>query len=136
MYTGLGQQLLPILTIGCAGAIDGLAGIFPKTLVRLFNASVNGNLEEAKKLQFVVSSAEELVVKWGTVGIKEGIKKHLKMGEGAGGRLPLSIELPKGEWAAWEGVLGEMQKMEDSLATGTKLNGKNGTSLNGTNGSI
>ncbi|KAK5140005.1 hypothetical protein LTR04_003210, partial [Oleoguttula sp. CCFEE 6159] len=36
-FTGLGQQLLPLLTVGGDGTIDALAGVFPKTVVRLYN---------------------------------------------------------------------------------------------------
>nr|POE79994.1 putative 4-hydroxy-2-oxoglutarate aldolase, mitochondrial [Quercus suber] len=37
VFTGLGQNLLPVLTIGGVAAIDGLAGIFPRIVVKLFN---------------------------------------------------------------------------------------------------
>ena len=37
VFTGLGQNLLPVLTIGGVAAIDGLAGCFPRVVVRLFS---------------------------------------------------------------------------------------------------
>ena len=74
-FTGLGQQLLPVLALGCAGTIDGTAGFFPKSVVHLYNLSIKNNATEAevkerRLLQYKLSSVEELVVKFGTVGIK------------------------------------------------------------------
>lgn len=51
LYTGLGQQLLPVLTVGGAGAIDGLAAIFPRVVVRLWEATLQGGLDEARSIQ-------------------------------------------------------------------------------------
>ncbi len=51
LFTGLGQQLLPVLTVGGAGAIDGLAAIFPRVVVRLWEATLQGGLDEARSIQ-------------------------------------------------------------------------------------
>ena len=51
LFTGLGQQLLPVLTIGGAGAIDGLAAFFPRVVVRLWEATLQGGLDEARSIQ-------------------------------------------------------------------------------------
>lgn len=122
-FTGLGQQLLPVLSVGCAGAIDGSAGFFPKALVRLYELGVKRGVseeeeKERRELQFKVSSVEELVVRYGTVGIKEAVRRVLGMGDG-GCRLPLVSGLPGGEaeWARdWEGVVGDLEKVEASLS--------------------
>ncbi|KAF8469497.1 hypothetical protein BDZ91DRAFT_694253 [Kalaharituber pfeilii] len=88
IFSGLGQQLFPIIAVGCHGAIDGLAGVYPKSLVRLFDlawgfvydeGTVSGEerkrrLEEVRKLQAVVSRGEEFVEEEGTVGLK-GIRE-------------------------------------------------------------
>ena len=37
VFTGLGQNLLPVLAVGGVAAIDALAAVFPRVLVRLFN---------------------------------------------------------------------------------------------------
>lgn len=119
VYSGFGQQLGPIVMFGAAGVIDGLAAIYPRTVARLFELAVKRPVtEEALKemhtLQFAVSRAEEMIVKWGIVGIKEGIYQVLKMGNLEGGRLPLKGRMPDGEWENWRMAMGSMEKFEDS----------------------
>lgn len=98
-FTGLGQQLLPVISLGCAGTIDGTAGFFPKSVVQLFNLSArnqptDAEVKERRLLQYKVSSVEELVVKFGTVGIKEAVSRILGMGDRDGTRLPLIGGIP------------------------------------------
>ncbi|KAI1812537.1 dihydrodipicolinate synthase [Poronia punctata] len=121
-FTGLGQQLLPVIIVGGVGAIDGCAGFFPKTVVRLYELSVKRDvtdeeLVERRRLQFKVSSVEELVARFGTVGIKEAISRLRGFGDRDGTRLPLHGGLPGGdaEWANWQGVVDSMQEEEDRL---------------------
>lgn len=121
-FTGLGQQLLPVLALGCAGTIDGTAGFFPKSVVHLYNLSIKNNATEAevkerRLLQYKLSSVEELVVKFGTVGIKEAVSRILGMGDIDGTRLPLCGGLPGGtkEWENWSGVIGDLEAVEKSL---------------------
>ena len=87
-----------MLSVGGAGAIDGLAGIFPRVMVELYDlyTSERGSREEMRKLQYEVSAAEELIVKWGVPGIKEGVAKVLGMGHKDGTRLPIRGVLPDG----------------------------------------
>ena len=104
---------------GAAGVIDGLAAIYPRTVARLFELAVKRPVtEEALKemhtLQFAVSRAEEMIVKWGIVGIKEGIYQVLKMGNLEGGRLPLKGRMPDGEWENWSVAMSAMEKFEDA----------------------
>lgn len=121
-FTGLGQQLLPVISVGFAGAIDGSAGFFPKSLVRLFELSsktqpTDAEIQERRLLQFKVSSMEELVVKFGTVGIKDAISRLRGFGDTDGTRLPLVGGIPGGdaEWAKWKGVIGAVDEVEKSL---------------------
>lgn len=121
-FTGLGQQLLPVMTIGCAGAIDGSAGFFPKSVVRLYELSTkkqptDEEVKERRLLQFKVSSVEELVVKYGTVGIKEAISRLRGIGDIDGTRLPLCGGIPGGdaEWSNWKEVMDELEQTEASL---------------------
>jgi 2-keto-3-deoxy-L-rhamnonate aldolase len=72
-FTGLGQQLLPILSLDCAGTIDGTAGFFPKSVVYLYELSIHEKLSQQevrtrRELQYKAGAVEELVVKYGTVG--------------------------------------------------------------------
>jgi len=121
-FTGLGQQLLPVLSIGCAGTIDGTAGFFPKSVVHLYHLSIKtspteAEIKERRLLQYKVSSAEELVVRFGTVGIKEAVSRILGMGDVDGTRLPLFGGLPGGdkEWENWKGVIGDLEAVERTL---------------------
>ncbi|TRX93437.1 hypothetical protein FHL15_005712 [Xylaria flabelliformis] len=121
-FTGLGQQLLPVVTVGAAGAIDGSAGFFPKTVVRLYELSVKTQLSdeearERRRLQFKVSCIEELVVRFGTVGIKEAISRLRGFGDRDGTRLPLHGGIPGGdaEWANWKSIADSVQEEEDRL---------------------
>ncbi|KAF5641358.1 dihydrodipicolinate synthase [Fusarium sp. NRRL 25303] len=121
-FTGLGQQLLPVISVGFAGAIDGSAGFFPKSLVRLLELSsktkpTDAEIQERRLLQFKVSSMEELVVKFGTVGIKDAISRLRGFGDTDGTRLPLVGGIPGGdaEWAKWKGVIDAVDEVEKSL---------------------
>lgn len=121
-FTGLGQQLLPAVVIGAAGAIDGCAGFFPKTVVRLYELSVKNQPtdEEVSKrrlLQFKVSAMEEMIVKFGTVGIKEAISRLRSMGDLDETGLLAYGGIPGGdaEWASWKEYVDAMEEEEQSL---------------------
>ncbi|KAI5816400.1 hypothetical protein BZA77DRAFT_264130 [Pyronema omphalodes] len=122
LYTGLGQHLFPAMQVGVAGAIDGLAGFFPATVVRLFevaSAETFGPNErkEAQLLQLAISRGEDLVVKWGTVGIKEACSRINGFGDRDGTRLPLKGGLPGGdaEWQKWEEIMAALSKLEEAI---------------------
>jgi 2-keto-3-deoxy-L-rhamnonate aldolase len=119
VYSGFGQQLGPIVLFGAAGVIDGLAAIYPRAVARLFELAAKRPvtpeaLEEIQSRQFAVSRAEEMIVKWGIVGIKEGIYQVLKMGNLEGGRLPLKGRMPKGEWEVWSVAMDAMKTLEEA----------------------
>ncbi|TID26616.1 hypothetical protein E6O75_ATG01109 [Venturia nashicola] len=122
-FTGLGQQLLPVLSVGGAGTIDGLSAAFPKATVRLFNLfrmqSTIGtvNFSELSALQYHITEAEKLVVRWGTVGIREVVARIVGLGDRDGGRLPLQGGFSDGdrEWARWRGAIDALQAIESTL---------------------
>ena len=119
VYSGFGQQLGPIVLFGAAGVIDGLAAIYPRTVARLFDVAAKRPvtpeaLKEIQELQFVVSRAEEMIAKWGIVGIKEGVYRVLQIGNLQGGRLPLKGSLPNGEWESWSVPMDAMRKLEQA----------------------
>ncbi|KAL8653029.1 MAG: hypothetical protein Q9210_002347 [Variospora velana] len=109
-FTGLGQQLLPVLMVGGAGAIDGLAAIFPRTVVKLYEFVKACEWEQARKLQEVVARGEGLVVGHGVVGAKEGLRRIL--GFESECRLPLKAGMSEDVWRDWEEVMGELGEAE------------------------
>lgn len=122
-FSGLGQQLLPVVAVGGAGAIDGCAGFFPKTVTALYALSVKttgvteDEVRRRRELQYKVSRMEELIVQTGTVGIKEAISRLRGFGDPDGTRLPLVGGLPGGDaaWAQWKECIDAMEAEENSL---------------------
>lgn len=117
-FTGLGQQLLPVISVGGAGTIDGSAGFFPRTVVRLYELSKEARLTdeqlvERRRLQFKVSSVEELVVAYGTVGIKEATSRLRGFGDADGARAPLATGI--GNWEKWQEVIDASEEEEKRL---------------------
>ena len=125
VFSGLGQNLLPVLTVGGKGAIDGLAGVFPRTVVKLFNkfqeSSAKGtskeDMDEMRKLQYRICQGERLVGKWGTVGLKEAIARCWGIGDKDGGRLPLQGGFQGGEaeWENWKEVFDGLKELEQGF---------------------
>lgn len=125
VFSGLGQNLLPVLTVGGKGAIDGLAGIMPRTVVKLFNvfqeSSVKGaskqEMDQMRSLQYKICQGERLIGKWGTVGIKEAITRMWGIGEKEGARLPLQGGFQGGdqEWENWREVFEGLKELELSI---------------------
>lgn len=126
VYSGFGQQLGPIVFFGAAGVIDGMAAYYPKTVVKLMSlllahfsegkAVDPAALEEMRRLQYVISKAEEFIGKTGVVGIKEAVFRVTGHGLAEGGRLPLKGKLADGEWERLrELYLTDIEKVEASL---------------------
>ncbi|KAI5927722.1 hypothetical protein F4810DRAFT_278938 [Camillea tinctor] len=115
VFSGFGQQLGPIVVFNAAGVIDGLAAIYPSTVVRLFDV-VNKRpldeeaIKEARVLQHRVSSAEEFIGRWGVLGIREAIYHVTGLGTLEGGRAPLRGKIPDGAWAEWNHVMKAMSE--------------------------
>jgi len=126
--------------VGGAGAIDGLAAIFPRVIVRLWEATLQGGLDEARSIQVsrfdcqmsvlnavqeAVCRGEELVVGKGVPGIKSAVSRVLGMGDQDGTRLPLKGGMPDDEWAKWTDVMDDLGALEKELASGSgQENGK------------
>jgi 2-keto-3-deoxy-L-rhamnonate aldolase len=124
VYSGFGNQLGPIVLFGAAGVIDGMAAFFPKTVVRLMalvEKADKGELTpetraEMRQLQFVVSQAEEFVMRSGILGIKEAVYRVAGFGNLEGGRPPIRGKLPEGVWDKAKGLfLGGIEKTEAGL---------------------
>jgi 2-keto-3-deoxy-L-rhamnonate aldolase len=131
-FTGLGQQLVGVLSVGGAGAIDGLAAAFPRCVVRLYDlfrlqerhggADPISTGKTIRALQYNVCQGEKLVVKWGTVGIREAVARVLHFGDSDGGRWPLRGGFPTGdaEWESWKFAVEPLQASELEFGTHPK----------------
>jgi len=123
VYSGLGHLHVPVVTLGGAGVIDGLAAVFPRAIVHLYNLSAvrpltADALKAALEVQRTVSAAEEMLSKWFIIGIKEAVHKYLGIGEWEGARNPIVGNMGgEGEWAKWNERLDAMRKLEDSLGS-------------------
>lgn len=105
-------------------AIDGLAGVFPRVVVRLFNlfnetiasGITKDNIKELRDLQFKICEGEKLVARWGVVGLKETLARVWDFGGAKGARLPIAggFEDDK-EWSKWEKVYQSLKELEESL---------------------
>lgn len=121
VYSGFGAQLGPIVVFDAAGVIDALAGIYPRTVSKLFKLAEkrpldDDTLRQLKELQYTVSAAEDYIGATGVIGIKEAVTRVLGLGTYEGGRLPIKGRTPEGTWEKWEKkILGRMQKLEDSI---------------------
>ncbi|PIS52526.1 hypothetical protein CJI97_002173 [Candidozyma auris] len=91
--TGLGQILLPALTVGFDGTVDALSGAFPKLYVNILNSYDSGDIGTAQRLQWIATRGEELVVRFGVVGIKRAIQQATGFGETYLGRAPLNQDV-------------------------------------------
>jgi len=114
VFTGLGQVLLPAISVGVTGTIDAMSGAFPKIVVKLFDLSIAGNFKEAQKLQYVLSRVEEIVVAFGPVGVKHTIKAVLGLGNGEG-RAPLNEVLSASQSQPFTQAIQDAVALEKSL---------------------
>ncbi|KAL2151752.1 hypothetical protein VTH82DRAFT_6850 [Thermothelomyces myriococcoides] len=120
VYSGFGNLLGPIVTFGAAGVIDGMAAFYPKTVVKLMQLLQEEQTpeirDEIKRLQFAVSRAEEFVMRYGIMGIREATSRVAGFGNLEGGRLPLRGSLPEGVWEQAKGqFLQEIELLESSF---------------------
>ncbi|KAG7829309.1 hypothetical protein KL920_003102 [Ogataea angusta] len=113
-FTGLGQILLPVLMVGGMGTVDALSGAFPKLYVKIFELFQAKQYEEAAKLQFIATRAEELVVRFGVVGIKKMISIK-GFGETYLGRMPLNQDVDHSYWAHFKQNISEIVEAESVL---------------------
>ncbi|KAK3367627.1 hypothetical protein B0H63DRAFT_84557 [Podospora didyma] len=120
VYSGFGQQLGPIVLFGAAGVIDGMAAYYPKTVVRLMKLVLAedtvSTTAEIRRLQYVVSLAEEFIGRYGVVGIKEAVYRVTGLGVLESGRPPIVGKLANGEWEKARGqFLTAIEETEASL---------------------
>lgn len=113
-FTGLGQVLVPSMAVGAHGAIDGLSGVFPKSMVKLFALYKQEKFREAEQLQLLVTRANQFTYEYNLVGIKYLLKKYYGIGEGRG-RAPLNYWLDEKDWSKHEEAVEALYKYEQSM---------------------
>ncbi|CAJ2511794.1 Uu.00g074190.m01.CDS01 [Anthostomella pinea] len=119
-YTGIGQQLLPAVTVGAFGAMDVVGSFFPKSIVQLYKLSslaqpTAEQKQDAQALQYKVAAMGEFLNTYNIIGIKEAVSRLRGFGSPDAVRLPLLGSITEDEWASWQGVVDVLQEVEDSL---------------------
>lgn len=114
-FTGLGQVLGPALSVSLFGAIDGLSGIFPKSMVNLFQLYKKGRLEEAGKLQWLVTRANMMISDLNVLGVKYALNQLYGMGDKLEGRAPLSKPVNVKAYDSYFEDIEKLRHYEESL---------------------
>ncbi|ABN65617.2 Dihydrodipicolinate synthase [Scheffersomyces stipitis CBS 6054] len=114
-FTGLGQVLIPALSVGIYGAIDGMSALFPKVMVKLLTLFKEGKLKESSELQYLVTKADMMIMELNVVGVKHALKQFYGFGESLTGRPPLSKEVDLNAYSKYQADLNTLDKIEKSL---------------------
>ncbi|CAH6723722.1 putative L-threo-3-deoxy-hexylosonate aldolase [[Candida] jaroonii] len=114
VLAGVGQVFLPGLSVGVEGCIDGLSNVFPKCMVQIWNLYSQGKLEEAQKLQALVTKVNEMTAVLNLLGLKYAIKHILGVGE-VHGRPPLNQPIDLKVWEKYLPDFNELWAIEKSL---------------------
>lgn len=91
VLVGTGDIILPGLVMGATGAVVAIANVAPKLCSNIYNTYLNGDLENAKRLQNIANQLNELLIKrFNQISsIKEAL---IQLGQPAG--LPRKPSLP------------------------------------------
>lgn len=114
-FTGLGQVLVPSLSIGAFGAIDGLSGIFPKCMLKIFSLYKDKEYEKAAELQYLVTKVDQMVMELNLVGVKYALNVVYGFGEVLTGRPPLNIQADINIWKKHENSFNSLLRIEKAL---------------------
>lgn len=115
-FTGLGQILVPALSVGIYGTIDGMSAVFPKTMLQLYKLFRDGKIKEASELQYLVTKADAMIMELNVVGVKHALKQIHGFGKSIYARPPLSREVDLKAYQKFEADLKALEKVEASLA--------------------
>ncbi|KAH6665571.1 hypothetical protein B0J14DRAFT_550995 [Halenospora varia] len=74
---GQSDWMLPALSVGGTGAITGLANIYPRACIDLFNLAAGGKVKEAEKAQIELAAVEWGFAKGGINGTKWVVAQYL-----------------------------------------------------------
>jgi len=86
---GHDEVVVAALAAGCSGAILASANVIPDIWIQLYNLVRNGELQQARDLQYKVQKIARIIAGSGAVGTKEALKMmKIKVGPV---RMPLSV---------------------------------------------
>ena len=113
VFVGNDEMIYPLLLLGAAGLVSGLANLFPSLYVELFAASGRGDTSRARGIQRLI---------WRLCDICHGasplayVKRGLEiLGVPAGEPLPPLRDLSPDEIRELEGDLREFQRLEAEI---------------------
>lgn len=109
--------LVPGLSAGDTGSITGLAKLYPKTCVKLFNLFVQGKREAAEALQLQLATVEWGFAKGGINGTKGLVAKKLSYPESSSAcRRPYPIYGDKAKQAWIDAQMQPLAPIEERLS--------------------
>lgn len=114
-FTGLGQILVPALSVGMYGAIDGLSALFPKIMVKLYTLVQENKWKEASELQYLVTKADRMIMELNVVGVKHALKELHGLGQSVIGRPPLSKPVDLQAYLKYAKDIQTLAEVERSL---------------------
>jgi 4-hydroxy-2-oxoglutarate aldolase len=104
------------MSVGSGGCITGLANLYPKTCMELFNLWVKGKRDEAERLQLQLATAEWGFAKGGINGTKWIVAKRLGYPESSSAcrrPYPLFSSVEKQSWI--DATVEPLAKIESRL---------------------
>ncbi|KUL84756.1 hypothetical protein ZTR_07590 [Talaromyces verruculosus] len=113
---GQSDWLVPALSVGGTGCVTGMANLYPKTCIEIFNLYVAGKKAEAEELQIKLASVEWGFGKGGINGTKWVVGKFLGYPEESTWcrrPYPKFLDNGKREWI--ETTVKPLQKIEAAL---------------------
>jgi len=103
-FTGMGRLMLPALTVGAAGCVDGPPCLAPELWVAIWDAYRARDLDRAEAAQARASEVEDMVIDLGYLGaLKAAVGERLGI-EAGEPRLPTPGATPDQEAQAREAV--------------------------------
>ncbi|KAG4428441.1 hypothetical protein IFR05_016079 [Cadophora sp. M221] len=113
---GQSDWLLPAISVGGVGTITGLANIYPRTCIELYNLSLSGDRKAAEKAQIELAAVEWGFAKGGINGTKWVVAQYLGYPESSCHTrrpYPKFLDAKKQEWIM--GIMKPLEAKEVSL---------------------
>ena len=104
VFTGMGRLMLPALTVGAAGCVDGPPCLAPELWVAIWEAYKARDLDRAEEAQARASEVEDMIIDLGYLGaLKAAVGERLGIETGEP-RPPTPSATPEQEALAREAV--------------------------------